>query len=246
VLTLCVLAGGAIVAYRNDYLFQLAKSFGQESSYLALERRHFGGAPDGTPRDVRKLVDGTVPAIQTVVLGSDTSRLSGETLGGSPAATDGSLAASAAATPGTTEAGNLPKPDARGGGEGETNAASERLAIEKPSSSGVTEAQSKPADAPRANAGARATAPSEPARRTFVAKASEDTDTPSRGVRERAQKRVPEPRPEPMPAAGTDDFLHMSMRQATKKKSGSGAPSSDAPPKKKSSRADYDPLNGDL
>lgn len=262
-LTLCFVAGGAVVAYRNDYLFQIAKSVRQESNYLAIERQYLGGAPNGTPRDVKKLVDGMAPAIQTVVFGRDNVRLDSEPLG------DGSLPRNSA-----SEGASV-------GSSRETLPASSSVAAVSPSDKPLVptasdaeavgrsgSATAAKASGAAANAGASvglssepktssyrssaAAAPEpkrEPVRRNLSERNDDADEKPARASRERAQKSEPESRPEPMPAAGTDDFLHMSMRQAIKKKSGSGAaPSapSEAPKKKKSSRADYDPLNGDI
>lgn len=242
-LTLCLLAGAGVVAYRNDYVFQLAKSFRQESAYLALERRYLGGAPDGTPRDVEKLVEGIAPAIQTVVFGRDSARLDSEPLGGQTAlgaagVVPNPVPEASAVTPTPSPTPEAAKAEAKAD-------AVERLTPEK--SSVIPESAPKGTNTRSVVAPRAAEARPEPARRSFSAQASDDSEKPSRASRERAQKSEAESRAEPMPAAGTDDFLHMSMRQAIKKKSGSAAaPSESAPKKKKSSRADYDPLNGEI
>lgn len=244
--TLCLLAGGAVVAYRNDYLFQVAHSMHQESNYLALEKRYLGGAPNGTPRDVKKLVDG-MPAVQTVILGN--TRSGEKPLGDSSAtlASDGALprvdslalapkAAEpvVAAIPTAVEPASVVKP------------LETKVAATLGAGSGTTSAES-----------ARNMSRSEVSRPAPKAvehkyESSRRTEEPvaKRAVTERPHKAEPEPKPEPMPAAGTDDFLHMSMRQAIKKKpkSDDSQPSASTKPSasKKSSRGDYDPLNGDI
>jgi hypothetical protein len=257
-LTLCVLAGGAVVAYRNDYLFQLAKSFRQESAYLALERQYLGGAPDGTPRDVKKLMDGVAPAIQTVVFGRDNSRHDHESLGGSVGLGASSIGASSiGASAGSGEqAGAAVAPASVPASESATKPQTVSVEPPKTESPNVATRATTTSATESKTTGYRASSPAprvtEPKResgsRSF-ANASDD-DKPARASRERVAKSEPEARPEPMPAAGTDDFLHMSMRQAIKKKSGSGASasssSSEPPKKKKSSRGDYDPLNGEI
>lgn len=238
--SLCLVAGVAVVAYRNDYLFQVARSMHQESNYLALERRYLGGAPDGTPRDVKKLVDG-MPAVQTVILGN--TRSGEKPLGDSSAtlASDGALPrVDSLATVAKAAEPVVPAP-----------APAAPASVPKP-----VEAKAAAASAGIGGAhaeGARSVSRPAPKAAEPKPESSRRSEEPvaKRTVSERPSKAEPKPEPEPMPAAGTDDFLHMSMRQAIKKKpkaedSASSASSDSKPRTKKSSRGDYDPLNGEI
>lgn len=52
----CLLAGASVIAYRNDYVLQLARASKNEGLFLSLEKRWFGGAPSGVPRQVKALL----------------------------------------------------------------------------------------------------------------------------------------------------------------------------------------------
>jgi hypothetical protein len=55
------LAGAVITLYRNDLTLGWAKAVDRGSAYLDVERRWFGGAPAGTPREINTFLGRTTP-----------------------------------------------------------------------------------------------------------------------------------------------------------------------------------------
>ncbi len=238
----CLLSGAAVTLYRNDVLLEGARAMNQEARFLELEQRWLGGAPTGTPRQVQALTDEATSTSASRSASADMAPL--------PNAVSPSLPSPAAAPP---PAGSAERSNA-------SDREEEMRAAKNEGSSAETVSAARLADAPavgdarKANDAApredRATA--SPKRSSVKRTASTSTrSTPSAPRQKREQVAAPKPEPkaapksEPSPAAGTDDFLRMSMRNAvkeakTKKKTGGGT----AP--KRESASSYDPLNGDL
>jgi hypothetical protein len=289
VFVLSVFAGGAVVAYRNDYLLQLARSARLERTYLALESKYLGGAPEGTLRALKGVGAVAAGAAANAVWDSSTEIVSPASHRESPNVvltpppSHGALEANADQVRGSE--GDAPKPseapidkpsEAAAQDNADKDTAAEGAAAEE---AAAEEAAAKAAAAKSASASSlegtsgsgravkssnvgsaysgvpRAAAPgySSPL-------PAKTTATPSKAFQEslakyQASKRNKQsedssssysaPRNEPAPKPGTDDFLHMNMRQAITKKSPS-ADSSSTATKRRSKKTDYDPLNGDI
>lgn len=258
VFVLSLFGGAAVVAYRNDYLLQVAKSARLERTYLALESKYLGGAPEGTLRALKGVVVDTAGAAANSVWNSSTEVVA----------------------PSRNNHGNieLTPPPAVNPGHSELSTARASEADEpKPSAPPVDQSPDTEAAAAKSASSAESTGSSGRAAKSSNVGASyggvtrtaapsysppsttKTTAAPSKAFQEslakyQASKRNKQSdessssyaasRNEPAPKPGTEDFLHMNMRQAIKKKSSgdSSAPST----KRRSTKTDYDPLNGDI
>ncbi len=236
--------GTLVTLYRTDVLLLGAQSMKQESAYLELEKRWFGGAPGGTPREVRALTGTTTT----------------QAAAAQPVAT--ALAGASQAAPATGPDAPLPsaKSDSSESGDTLASAAKHDSTSDDDSKTEAAKAEATPATDRKPSSGsttlAAAVKRSSPSPRPAPVKRSsassnDDNDDPyssSRAAAKREEvvdkpKRKEKPEPaEPMPAVGTEDFLKMSMRNAVAKSEKKKTKKR----KKKASSTSYDPLNGDI
>lgn len=264
VTALCLLAGAGVVAYRNDYLLHVAKSARIESSYLALERKYLGGAPEGTLRSVQGMMGTTTTVVQKWTLPTETVAL-----GGAGAASTG-LAPHNSDNPGTLPKVNAPTTDAPNTSAAVDDGVGAGRGAGTPVDSGRVKGESEPTlrsdERSRASRDSSSVSGASVSSSKYTKTTPEDSTSNNPGVskafreslasyksRKRDKGETSEPsetktqaRSEPAPSPGTDDFLHMNMRQAIKKKSADSSASSGITKKKRASKADYDPLNGDI
>ena len=251
----CLLTGAAITLYRNDVLLKGAQQLNQEAAFLKLEKQWLGGAPAGTPRQVKALTSqATVTATSGVRATAGDAPLSAgsrenrETTrgAGDSSAAGVSDAASRAAETGASAQQSPAKPSTDGEGAGSKSASSNPAAL-SPSQREPGRTRGESAKAERAQQ-----SPTPAAKRVSTTRSKPARSTPRVRSAKAAAEKPPkvEQKPAsatPMPAAGSDDFLRMSMRNAVKDaKVKKKAAKSAKQKKKREGASSYDPLNGEI
>lgn len=233
-LSAALLAGTGFTLHRNDVLFAWAKSLGRGSDYLELEKRWFGGAPLGTPREIEGMLrTADVSATSGMAPGSV---LSAVTL---PVSAAGSQSAAGSVGADTNEADPPPAEDVAAPAPSAAKPEPVEAAAQTLDSSSAKTVEDLPVHVEAPGRARSAGASRERTERTRSA--------PSRMQRpakpnKKAQKAAEPEKPAPQP--GSDDFLRASIREAVERSDGKSSKQRDKSSKKGSSS--FDPLNGAL
>jgi hypothetical protein len=246
-LFVAMVAGTVVTLYRNDLTLAWAKSLHQSSTYLDLERRWFGGAPAGTPRELDALLGRATAATDDGA--TDATSLLSATMLNHPAATEPARHP-AATDPAANPAGGTEEPASAH----KTRDTSATPPDEKPSAALPAEATSAPQATPRLDDSSAKSVEDLPRvssskhTATSSARKSRVATTHTRSHHERSTPHKEEHAPakaaksdEPAPAPGTDAFLRASIRDAVKNQK-----SKKKHHRSKKGKSSFDPLNGDL